>query len=127
MGIQRLRILMQLGSTLGSSGLSALWVLDGFGSVSKFFIHVISRVTGPSALLTGIFVSVFGEYRLAYSGVGVVYRASIVFAFCPRVIHSQRIRCLAFNDLVSGTSLLGQSAFNADQVVCWDYHGSQYW
>lgn len=61
-----------------------------------------------AALLTGILVAFFSSTGLAIP-VWALCIAAIVL-FVPGLSIANSLECLAFNDLVSGTSLLGQSA-----------------
>lgn len=63
-----------------------------------------------AALLTGIFVAFFASTG-AEIPVWALCIASIVL-FVPGLSIANSLECLAFNDLVSGTSLLGQSALS---------------
>lgn len=63
-----------------------------------------------AALLTGILVAFFSSTGIAIP-IWALCIAAIVL-FVPGLSIANSLECLAFNDLVSGTSLLGQSALN---------------
>ncbi|EGA65829.1 threonine/serine exporter family protein [Vibrio brasiliensis] len=63
-----------------------------------------------AALLTGILVALFASTGMAIP-IWALCIAAIVL-FVPGLSIANSLECLAFNDLVSGTSLLGQSALS---------------
>ncbi len=100
--------LMLVGSTLEAVGYAALlgflvWlcqlVCKARRSIAVEFL---------SALITGIFVA-FVASSGAQIPVWALCIAAIIL-FVPGLSIANALECLAFNDLVSGTSLLGQSA-----------------
>jgi uncharacterized membrane protein YjjP (DUF1212 family) len=100
--------LMLVGSTLEAIGFAALLGLMVWLCQLVCHSRRAIAVEFISALLTGIAVS-----YLASTGADIpiwaLCIASIVL-FIPGLSISNSLECLAFNDLVSGTSLFGQSA-----------------
>ncbi|MCW8346377.1 threonine/serine exporter family protein [Vibrio sp. ZSDZ65] len=100
--------LMLVGSTLEAVGYSVIlglivWltqlVVKGRNSIAVEFV---------AALLTGIFVAFIASTGAAIP-VWALCIATVVL-FVPGLSIANSLECLAFNDLVSGTALLGQSA-----------------
>ncbi|MCG9628222.1 MULTISPECIES: threonine/serine ThrE exporter family protein [Vibrio] len=100
--------LMLVGSTLEAIGFSILlglmvWICQliykGRNSIAVEFV---------SALLTGVLVAFIASTGAAIP-IWALCIASVVL-FVPGLSIANSLECLAFNDLVSGTALLGQSA-----------------
>ncbi|MFA0579969.1 threonine/serine exporter family protein, partial [Vibrio sp. 10N.222.49.F1] len=100
--------LMLIGSTLEAVGFSALLGLMVWVCQQVLHSRRAIAVEFISALLTGIFVAFLASTGLPIP-VWALCIASIVL-FVPGLSIANALECLAFNDLVSGTSLLGQSA-----------------
>ncbi|SBT15400.1 hypothetical protein VCE7224_04189 [Vibrio celticus] len=100
--------LMLVGSTLEAVGFSALLGLMVWVCQQVLHSRRAIAVEFISALLTGIFVAFLASTGLPIP-VWALCIASIVL-FVPGLSIANALECLAFNDLVSGTSLLGQSA-----------------
>ncbi|ASI92785.1 threonine/serine ThrE exporter family protein [Vibrio mediterranei] len=100
--------LMLVGSTLEAIGFSILlglmvWICQliykGRNAIAVEFV---------SALLTGVLVAFIASTGAAIP-IWALCIASVVL-FVPGLSIANSLECLAFNDLVSGTALLGQSA-----------------
>ncbi len=100
--------LMLVGSTLEAVGIAFLLGLMIWLCQQVFHSRRSIAVEFFSALLTGICVA-----YLANSGLPIPVWAlcvASVILFVPGLSIANSLECLAFNDLISGTSLLGQSA-----------------
>ncbi|QIA65648.1 threonine/serine exporter family protein [Vibrio astriarenae] len=100
--------LMLVGSTLEAVG---------YATILGFIVWLVQQICHGrraiavefiSALLTGIFVALIVSMG-ANVPIWALCIASIVL-FVPGLSIANSLECLAFNDLVSGTALLGQSA-----------------
>jgi len=102
--------LLLVGSTL-----DALFVAPIFGLLSWLCFRLLSgrrsvAVEFAAALITGILAEFLNHLGLNIP-VWTLCIASILL-FVPGLSVSNALECLAFNDLVSGTSLLGQCILN---------------
>ncbi|WP_117232460.1 threonine/serine ThrE exporter family protein [Vibrio maerlii] len=99
--------LMLVGSTLEAIGCSVLLGLMVF--MCQELLHSRRAIAADflAALLTGIGVALISSTGVPVP-VWALCIASIVL-FVPGLSIANSLECLAFNDLVSGTSLLGQS------------------
>ncbi len=100
--------LMLVGSTLEAVLISAMLGLLIWGCQKVCHSRRAIAVEFIAALLTGIIVAFLASTGLPIP-VWAVCIAAIVL-FVPGLSIANSLECLAFNDLVSGTSLLGQSA-----------------
>ncbi|MGL6259838.1 threonine/serine ThrE exporter family protein [Vibrio sp. WXL210] len=100
--------LMLVGSTLEAVGYAGLLGLMVWMVQQVCKGHRAIAVEFIAALLTGIFVA-FIVGMGASVPVWALCIASVIL-FVPGLSIANSLECLAFNDLVSGTALLGQSA-----------------
>ncbi|PMH37122.1 hypothetical protein BCU68_08460 [Vibrio sp. 10N.286.49.B3] len=100
--------LMLVGSTLEAIGFAALLGLMVWICQQVCHSRRAIAVEFIAALITGIFVAFLASTSLPIP-VWALCIASIVL-FVPGLSIANALECLAFNDLTSGTSLLGQSA-----------------
>ncbi|MCA0935888.1 threonine/serine exporter family protein [Vibrio alginolyticus] len=100
--------LMLVGSTLEAVMISAMLGLLIWGCQRVCHSRRSIAVEFIAALLTGIIVAFLASTGLPIP-VWALCIAAIVL-FVPGLSIANSLECLAFNDLVSGTSLLGQSA-----------------
>ncbi len=100
--------LMLVGSTLEAVAISV--VLGLIVWLSQLVCHSRRAIAAEflSAMLTGIFVAFLASTGLPIPVWALCVAAVILFV--PGLSIANSLECLAFNDLVSGTSLLGQSA-----------------
>ena len=117
--------LMLVGSTLEAVGFSALLGLMVWVCQQVLHSRRAIAVEFISALLTGIFVAFLASTGLPIP-VWALCIASIVL-FVPGLSIANALECLAFNDSRLWYQFIRAECLNADQAVCWDYHGSQYW
>ena len=117
--------LMLVGSTLEAVGFSALLGLMVWVCQQVLHSRRAIAVEFISELLTGIFVAFLASTGLPIP-VWALCIASIVL-FVPGLSIANALECLAFNDLRLGYQFARAECLNADQAVCWNYHGSQYW
>ncbi|MEH0664521.1 threonine/serine exporter family protein [Vibrio scophthalmi] len=102
--------LMLVGSTIDAILLSVLLGFVVWMTQQVCKARRAIAVEFVSALLTGVLVAYFASTS-AQIPVWALCIASIVL-FVPGLSIANSLECLAFNDLVSGTSLLGQSALS---------------
>lgn len=100
--------LMLVGSTLEAVGISAVLGLLIWLCQRVCHSRRAIAVEFVAALITGVIVAFMASTGLPIP-VWALCIASIVL-FVPGLSIANSLECLAFNDLVSGTSLLGQSA-----------------
>ncbi len=100
--------LMLVGSTLEAVMLSAMLGFLVWGCQKVCHSRRSIAVEFIAALITGIIVAFLASTGLPVP-VWALCIAAIVL-FVPGLSIANSLECLAFNDLVSGTSLLGQSA-----------------
>lgn len=100
--------LMLVGSTLDAVLFSMFLGLMVWGAQQVCKGRRSIAVEFISALLTGVLVALFASTGAAVPVWALCIAAIILFV--PGLSIANSLECLAFNDLVSGTSLLGQSA-----------------
>ncbi|MCJ2378201.1 threonine/serine exporter family protein [Vibrio sp. ZSDZ34] len=100
--------LMLVGSTIEAILYAAVLGLMVWGCQMSFKNRRAIAVEFVAALLTGIFVAFIASTGASVP-IWALCIASIVL-FVPGLSIANALECLAFNDLVSGTALLGQSA-----------------
>lgn len=100
--------LMLVGSTLEAVAISV--VLGLIVWLSQLICHSRRAIAAEflASMLTGIFVAFLASTGLPIPVWALCVAAVILFV--PGLSIANSLECLAFNDLVSGTSLLGQSA-----------------
>lgn len=99
--------LMLVGSTLEAVGFSMLLGLVVWCCQEALHSRRSIAVEFISALITGVFVAFLSSTGMPIPVWALCIAAVVLFV--PGLSIANALECLAFNDLVSGTSLLGQS------------------